>query len=98
MEIFGGEPTRNQREILQPVAAVGLHQPTRTVPYPKAMLPSAGFTTPPKTLGGSRVAYKAKGMKSHVLFWVRIMKRRVRTAVMPFLLSVFVLCLSKLLC
>ena len=29
---------------------------------------------------------------------VRIMKRRVRTAAMPFLLSVYVLCLSKLLC
>ena len=32
---------------------------------------------------------------SHVLFWVRIMKRRVRTVAMPFLLSVLVLCLSK---
>ena len=38
------------------------------------------------------------GVKAHVLFWVRIMKRRVRTAAMPFLLSVFVLCLSKPLC
>ena len=28
-------------------------------------------------------------------FWVRIMKRRVRTVAMPFLLSVLVLCLSK---
>ena len=33
--------------------------------------------------------------KAHVLFWVRIMKRRVRTVAMPFLLSVLVLCLSK---
>ena len=32
---------------------------------------------------------------AHVLFWVRIMKRRVRTVAMPFLLSVLVLCLSK---
>ena len=42
-------------------------------------------------------AFKAgsKGLDSHVLFWVRIMKRRVRTVAMPFLLSVLVLCLSK---
>ena len=39
--------------------------------------------------------FSLEGGAPHVLFWVRIMKRRVRTVAMPFLLSVLVLCLSK---
>ena len=43
----------------------------------------------------SHLGHPTLGLQSHVLFWVRIMKRRVRTVAMPFLLSVLVLCLPK---
>ena len=39
--------------------------------------------------------YATGGLGAHLGTRVRIMKRRVRTAAMPFLLSVLVLCLSN---
>ena len=51
--------------------------------------------TPTRPLGLTRSVPDFYGYQAHLGTRVRIMKRRVRTAAMPFLLSVLVLCLSK---
>ena len=89
---FRFEPPEQSRALrsIEPIKMV--HQEYR-------IMPTVSFVGNVGGTFGMFIGFSFLGTsESHLRTRVRIMKSRVRTAAMPFLLSVYVLCLSKLLC